>query len=142
MTLFGKNDSVRTLGMRMKKTRTMVNLLLAAVAAAILLPGCGSAVRNNDIRLGFEASEEELWDDALSRWEKAVAAAPRSAAAHNNLAVAYEKKGRWEDARKEYETALALDPLDIRIKHNFERFQENMSTWKDGAEKARGGGRR
>ena len=128
--------------MRMKKTRTMVNLLLAAVAAAILLPGCGSAVRNNDIRLGFEASEEELWDDALSRWEKAVAAAPRSAAAHNNLAVAYEKKGRWEDARKEYETALALDPLDIRIKHNFERFQENMSAWKDGAEKARGGGRR
>lgn len=123
------------------KTRTTANLLLAAVAVALLLPGCGRTVRNNDIRLGFKASEEELWDDALSRWEKAAALAPRSAAAHNNLAVAYEKKGRWEDARKEYEAAVALDPGDINIRHNFERFQENMAVWKDFPGKPRDGRR-
>jgi tetratricopeptide (TPR) repeat protein len=115
-------------------------ILLFAIGAALLLVGCGGSLRNNNIRLGFKASEDELWDEALLRWEKAVALAPRSVAAHNDLAVAYEKKGRWEDARKEYEKALELDPANVSVKHNFERFQENMDVWKDGAEKATGGG--
>ncbi len=121
------------------KTRATIGLLLAA-AAALLLSACGSTMKNSELRLGFKASEEELWDEALARWEKAAASAPRSLSAHNNLAVAYEKKGRWEDARKEYEAALALDPSDIYVKHNYERFLENLSFWSDGAEKARDGG--
>ena len=122
---------------RMKRISVV---LLFMIGLALLFAGCGGSLRNNNIRLGFKASENELWDEALARWEKAVELAPRSVAAHNDLAVAYEKKGRWEDARKEYEKALALDPSNLFVKHNFERFQENMAVWKDLEEKAKGGG--
>ncbi len=114
-------------------------VLLFALGAAIFFAGCGGSLRNNNIRLGYKASENELWDEALARWEKAVELAPRSVAAHNDLAVAYEKKGRWEDARKEYEKALELDPANIYVKHNLERFQENVDFWKDDALMIKGG---
>ncbi|HEX2694991.1 MAG TPA: tetratricopeptide repeat protein [Acidobacteriota bacterium] len=119
--------------------RTSFVLMFAAVVATLLSVGCGGTMRNDPLRLGFKASEGELWDEALLRWEKAVELAPRSVSAHNNLAVAYEKKARWEDARKEYEKALELDPSNLYVKHNFDRFRENMDVWKAGAEKTKGG---
>jgi Tfp pilus assembly protein PilF len=110
-------------------------LLLAAGLAGLLSVGCGGTLRNDPLRLGFKASENELWDEALLRWEQAVELAPRSVSAHNNLAVAYEKKGRWEDARKEYEKALELDPSNTYVKDNFDRFQGNLDAWKETDEK-------
>ncbi len=121
------------------KMKRVSFVLLFAIGAALFLFGCGGSLHDNNIRLGFRASEEELWDDALARWEEAVALAPRSVAAHNDLAVAYEKKGRWEDARKEYEKALELDPSNVYVKHNLERFQENLDFWKDDALMIKGG---
>jgi len=123
--------------MEIMKNRASV-LLLFAVSLALLSAACGGRLRDNPIRLGFLASEDEMWDDALLRWEKAVELAPRSVSAHNNLAVAYEKKGRWEEARKEYEKALAIDPSNTYVQHNFNRFQENVDFWKDDADKAGG----
>jgi Tfp pilus assembly protein PilF len=114
--------------------------MFAAVVAALLFVGCGGTMRNDSLRLGFKASVNELWDEALLRWQKAVEIAPRSVSAHNNLAVAYEKQARWEDARKEYEKALELDPSNLYVKQNFDRFRENMDVWKAGAEKTKGGG--
>jgi Flp pilus assembly protein TadD len=119
--------------------RTTFVLLVATVVAVLLSAGCARTLRDDSLRLGFRASENEQWDEAILRWEKAVELAPRSVAAHNDLAVAYEKKGRWEDARKEYEKALALDPSNIYVKHNFERFQENLDFWKDDALIIKGG---
>jgi Tfp pilus assembly protein PilF len=117
--------------MKTMKNRAPILLLLFAILLALLSTACGGKLRNNPIRRGFQASEEELWDEALLRWEKAVDLAPRSVAAHNDLAVAYEKKGRWEDARKEYERALVLDPSNTYVQYNFNRFKENMDFWKD-----------
>ena len=114
--------------------------ILVAAATALLVSACSRTMRGGDLRLGFKASEEERWDEALVYWEKTVAANPRSVSAHNNLAVAYEKKGRWEDARKEYEAALALEPTNLSVRHNFERFKENMAVWEDAAGKPATGG--
>jgi tetratricopeptide (TPR) repeat protein len=125
--------------MRITKNRASI-FLLFAVPLIFLSVGCGGKLRNDPLRLGFLASEEEQWDEALLRWEKAVELAPRSVSAHNNLAVAYEKKGRWEDARKQYEKALALDPSNPYVKNNFDRFQENLDVWKDNARKDKDGG--
>ncbi len=122
------------------KNRAPICLPLAAVILTLLSTACGGRLRNDPIRLGFQASEEELWDEALLRWEKAVELAPRSVAAHNDLAVAYEKKGRWEDARKEYERALELDPANTYVQYNFNRFKENLDFWKDEADKDKAGG--
>ena len=120
--------------------RTSFVLLFTAGLAVLLSVGCGGRLRDNPIRLGFKASENELWDEALLRWKEAAEVAPRSVSAHNNLAVAYEKKGRWEDARKEYEKALTIDPSNTYVQHNFNRFQENVDFWKDDADKDKAGG--
>ena len=54
---------------------------------------------------------------------------PSSAAAHNNLAVAYEKKGLWEEAKNEYETALKISPENKYIKSNYENFQKHYESF-------------
>ena len=89
------------------------------------LCGCRSPAGRSDIRLGVSASQNDLWDEAIARWTKVVASEPSSAAAHNNLAVAYEKKGLREEARKEYESALRLVPADPYIGDNFKRFMKS-----------------
>jgi tetratricopeptide (TPR) repeat protein len=111
------------------KPKIPIFLLLAAAITA-LLSGCGQPLRMNQLQFGVWASEKDLWDEAVFRWKKAAAVDPRSVAAHNNLAVAYEKKGLWEEARKEYAIALKLEPKNTYVKYNLDMFQENMDSLK------------
>lgn len=104
-------------------------VLLAAVILSVL-SGCSRPLYLNQLRFGVWASDKDLWDEAVFRWKKAVAADPLSVAAHNNLAVAYEKKGQWEEARKEYTIALKLAPKNTYVKHNLDMFQENLDSLK------------
>jgi tetratricopeptide (TPR) repeat protein len=95
-------------------------LLFAATLAAsvVLAPACASDPARTQLAFGLWASRNSLWDEAIFRWKKAAEADPSSAAAHNNLAVAYEKKGRPADALREYEEALKLDPGNAYVKSN------------------------
>lgn len=88
----------------------------------------------DQIDFGIWAADRDLWDEAIFRWKKVLAQDAQSVAAHNNLAVAYEKKGLWEEARKEYETALKLDPDNPWIKFNYENFQGNFEPNKKDSE--------
>ena len=90
----------------------------------IVLISCSRPVLNNQIRFGIQAAYKGLWDEAIFRWKKVIDSNPGSAAAHNNLAVAYEKKGLLEEAKKEYEIALKLNPRNNYIKSNFENFKK------------------
>lgn len=99
-------------------------LPVLALAAAAWLGGCRTAAGPADLRLGVEATRDGRWDEAVARWTKALAAAPSSAAAHNNLAVAFERLGRFDEALTEYEAALKLAPADARIQENLRRFKE------------------
>lgn len=119
----------------MTKIRVSI-LLLAALAASLLAAACARSAGGGPVRLGFLASEDEKWEEAARHWEGAVAREPRSVAARNNLAVAYEKLARWDDARREYEAALAIDPKNESVRYNFDRFLENMDEWKAPAGKA------
>jgi Flp pilus assembly protein TadD len=97
-------------------------LALAAVPGACRLPpGSG------EIRQGVLMSESGRWDEAAARWRTALEADPSSVAAHNNLAVAYEKSGRFEEARKEYETALRLDPGNATVQENYRKFSQSRA---------------
>jgi tetratricopeptide (TPR) repeat protein len=106
-------------------------LAIAVVWLGIsLLCGCAGPQHGDQIRFGIWAAENELWDEAIFRWKKVLDQDPQSAAAHNNLAVAYEKKGLWAEARKEYEAALKLAPENPWVKRNFEKFEDSLEPGK------------
>ncbi len=102
-------------------------LLLFILAASFVLTQCTSRSTLSQMNFGIKAAGNQLWDEAIFRWKKVIEISPGSAAGHNNLAVAYEKKGMWDEARREYQRALGLDPENEYIKSNYERFQSNQS---------------
>lgn len=104
--------------------RSTVPGLIAA--ACLVLGGCAGNPALGPLRAGVAAANAESWDDAVGYWTKALELAPHSAAAHNNLAVAYERKGAWDQAAKEYETALSLDPQNAQIRGNYETFKARL----------------
>jgi len=76
---------------------------------------------------GVRMAKENLWREAMFRFQRAVQIAPGDAQAHNNLAVAYEANGDFEKARKEYLEALKLDRSNQYIQKNYSRFVEFLS---------------
>ena len=73
---------------------------------------------------GIKVAQNQLWNEALYRWQKATELDPTYAAAWNNLAIAYEHEGKFEDARKAYEKALQLEPKNLMIRQNYDLFKE------------------
>jgi Flp pilus assembly protein TadD len=100
------------------------------LAALVFLGHCRPPAGPVEIHLGIAAFQNDRWEEAIALWTKALTAEPSSAAAHNNLAVAYEKKGLWDEARKEYAAALKLLPDNPYIKENFRRFSENRDAFR------------
>jgi Tfp pilus assembly protein PilF len=109
---------------------TEKSALLAGLALsfALVLGACRLPPAFDDVRRGVLASEDGRWDEAVASWTKALEADPSSVAAHNNLAVAYEKSGRFAEARREYEAALKLDPRNTAVKENYRRFRESRGS--------------
>lgn len=96
-------------------------LLLAALSA------CARPPVRVSIEAGVQAARAEEWEAAVRFWTEAVAQDPRSAAAHNNLAVAHEKLGDWEAAGKEYEEAVRLDPDNRAIRSNYQAYRARLA---------------
>jgi tetratricopeptide (TPR) repeat protein len=115
--------------------RSLRFLLLLAAGCALFLGGCASAGAPDQLKFGLWAAERNLWDEAIFRWQKVLAAEPSSVAAYNNLGVAYEKKARWDKARAAYEAALKIDPKNTYVKTNFDRFKEQQEALKKEEEK-------
>ena len=101
-----------------------VPLLLLLLPLLMVFSRCASPPPKSQLDFGIYAAQRNLWDEAIFRWKKAAQLEPESPAAHNNLAVAYEKKGLWEEARKEYEIALELNPKNEYIQANYEKFKQ------------------
>ena len=106
--------------------RPLVFLLAPVFFLPLLFTHCSKSLVDNELQFGVWASQKDLWEEAIFRWKKALVSNPNSAAAHNNLAVAYEKKGLWEEARKEYEAAAKLAPENTSIQFNYKKFKENL----------------
>jgi len=114
----------------MSKT-SAAGIALAFVGLSLVF-GCAGPRLADQVGFGVWAADKELWDEAVFRWQKVLVQDPQSVAAHNNLAVAYEKKRLWEDARKEYETALKLAPDNPWVKLNFKNFKDNLAPGEPG----------
>ena len=103
-----------------------VAVLLSAVAQASAQDQdkADRGQSKQQVEFGIKVAQNNLWNEALYRWEKATKLDPTYAAAWNNLAIAYEHEGRFEDAKKAYERALELDPKNLMIRQNYDLFKE------------------
>ena len=102
-----------------------------AVVMFLLMAGLATpafADRRSDakaqVEFGWDVALHGLWAEAANHWQKAVEIDPTYAAAHNNLAIAYEHEGDLMKARAAYEKALELEPGNALIKQNYELFKE------------------
>src|SRR5918996_1483480 len=101
-------------------------LLLAILCAAAAAPAAADAREDakKQVEFGISVAQRGLWREAIYRWERAVQIDPTYAAAHNNLAIAYEHEGDLDKARAAYEKAVELEPGNSFIKQNYELFKE------------------
>jgi Flp pilus assembly protein TadD len=104
--------------------RPVVSLLV--VSACLSSGACARGLATVPLSAGVAAASEERWEDAVRYWQKVLEQNPGSAAAHNNLAVACEKRGNLEEAGREYAAALRLDPGNAEIKGNYESFKARL----------------
>jgi|SRR5687768_1065591 Flp pilus assembly protein TadD len=107
---------------RPRLVAAFVVLGLTLAAAPVLADARGDSKAQVDF--GIKAAQRELWKEALYRWKRAVEIDPTYAAAHNNLAIAYEHNGQFDNARTAYEKALELEPNNVLIKQNYDLFRE------------------
>jgi Flp pilus assembly protein TadD len=101
-------------------------LLLALIVTAAASPLAADARSDakKQVDFGITVAQKGLWREAIYRWERATEIDPTYAAAHNNLAIAYEHEGELDKARVAYEKALKLEPNNSYIKQNYELFKE------------------
>jgi len=100
---------------------------LAAIALAAL-SACARPPAVRILKAGVAAALADDWDAAVRQWTEAVRMDPGSAAARNNLAIAFEKRGDREAARSEYEAAVRLDPDDLTIRTNYAAFKARLES--------------
>ena len=96
--------------------------VLTLSAAPLAADARGDAKKQ--VEFGIAVAQRGLWREAIYRWERAVQIDPTYAAAHNNLAIAYEHEGELDKARAAYEKAVELEPSNSFIKQNYELFKE------------------
>ena len=101
----------------------VVSAALVAFAPSALARDARSQAKEQ-VDFGIKVAQNNLWNEALYRWQQAVKLDPGYAAAWNNLAIAYEHEGKFEDAKKAYEQALQLDPKNLMIRQNYDLFKE------------------
>lgn len=103
-------------------------ILLLATVLTVLAGAVVSADARRDaktqVEFGIAVAQRGLWKEATYRWERAIQIDPGYAAAHNNLAVAYEHEGQLDKARKAYENAIELEPNNLLIRQNYDLFKE------------------
>jgi Tfp pilus assembly protein PilF len=104
----------------------LIAALMVAVVALAATPLAADARDDatKQVEFGISVAQRGLWREAIYRWERATQIDPTYAAAHNNLAIAYEHEGDLPKARAAYEKALELEPGNALIKQNYELFKE------------------
>lgn len=112
----------------MKMNKKSIPALLLFIPLLLALSGCTTLLKSRQLQFGIQAAQKELWNEAIFRWKKALETNPQSAAAYNNLAVAYEKKGLWDEAETAYESATKLNPENKYIQSNYQKFKDRLES--------------
>ena len=96
-------------------------LRLSGIALALLAtiaPLCAQAQANTqpskDVRGGFESMRRGRYEEAASRFEKAIAESPEALEARLGLSWAYLKQRKFLPSAEQADKALALEPQSAR----------------------------
>ena len=104
--------------------KKLPRILFINIFIIMIISGCHHIPPiKDDIQFARWCLKQELWKDAIIRYQRIIEQYPDYAAAHNNLAIAYEALGEFDKAKKEYETAHRLDPKNKQIKKNINEFE-------------------
>ena len=112
--------------MRCEPSVRFLSLLLVFLGTLSMAPVAADARDDarKQVDFGIDVAQRGLWREAIYRWERATLIDPTYAAAHNNLAIAYEQEGDLDKARAAYDKALELEPNNVFIIQNYELFKE------------------
>lgn len=110
--------------MRAARTVVLVVFLVAGVFGTSRAFADTRSDARAQVEFGIKAAQNDLWREAIFRWQKAVEIDPTYAAAFNDLAIGYEHEGMPDKARQAYETAIKLDGNNEYIRQNYEMFKE------------------
>ena len=104
----------------------LLSLLFVCLVTLSVAPLAADARSDatKQVEFGIAVARRGLWREAIYRWERAAQIDPTYAAAHNNLAIAYEHEGALDKARAAYEKAIEIEPDNTFIKQNYELFKE------------------
>ena len=94
----------------------------------VFINNCTVSPVKTEMEFANTCARQGLWKEAHMRWSKLLNLGQKTAALHNNIAVALEHLGRYKEARQAYEAALKLAPNNSRIKSNFEKFKKIVGT--------------
>jgi Flp pilus assembly protein TadD len=111
----------------MRRSYNLIVFVLAATALLSCRSGLDLSKASTQLDVGVRAARDNLWREALFRFQRAIQIDPQNAMAQNNLAVAYEGIGEFEKARVAYTEALKLDRSNQYIQKNYSRFVEFYS---------------
>ena len=103
------------------------SLILSLVLVASCRSSGDTSSAQSQEKFGVQMARMNLWREALFRFQRAATIDPGSAAAQNNLAVAYEANGDFENAAKAYREAMRLDRTNQYIQKNYSRLVEFQS---------------
>ena len=102
--------------------------LLCLLSLLLMAPGALAKDKpitpKDEIAFGIRMAEQELWSEALFRFQQAEIMGSKSAAVYNNMAVAYEALGVFDKAREYYQKALSVDRDSPSLRRNYSRFVE------------------
>ena len=102
-----------------------VRFLFFLITISFLALGCSPLQHHATIdqynEFAIEATELQLWNEAVFRWERVLEIDPQYAQAHNNLGVAYEALGKTDEAIEAYKRATELDPTNRFFRFNYRK---------------------
>ena len=88
----------------------------------LFLAYCSAKTVQYEFDFANTIAKNDLWTEALIRWEKLKPKMKNSAKLHNNLAIGYEQLGEFDKAKTEYKIAMELAPKNNYIKNNYDHF--------------------
>jgi Flp pilus assembly protein TadD len=109
------------------KTLTYISLFFISTLTILTLSSCALKSVQTEFEFANTVAKNDLWKEAIMRWEELIPKMNQSAELHNNLAIAYERIGEFIKAEQEYNKALKISPNNKFIKENYEQFSKKRS---------------